>query len=472
MTRLGTHDQKRAEEWFKILEEEKAAETASSEIGQFRSELLIQIALQLIATDSDQALRLGLLSLSGARIPQDFGSLLFALGNVSRRHGDELFRAALASLRRNQYVYDNALISLVNYIFNPRGTLHADTATADAQLLANYFVDAAWSHARGAGVSNVPESSASFYSLLEVRGLPIVSRYAPQRVPELEGQMRELASRLSQAQLENTARMRAAQQQQIAVSNRNSYDIDEQLKRATKETDAQVRDALLHSIAHALMRSDTERALKVAAMIEDTEIREQAENDIYLVGIQQLLDSRSYNEARKTTLKLKRPFLQARVLAQLANKVMAENKDTGRAAEFLSEAADIISKHESVPDKVMALLLIAQQFVKVDRVRGFEILGSAVKAVNQLKTEDTPRSTVLSRSRPMRIKSYIVIDGSEMSTSDRATLDSIDFSQVAPFVAHDYMGTRLVANKIENSLWRAKFLTAVARAALLTSPLS
>lgn len=470
LTRLGTHDQKRAEEWFKILQEEKAVETRSSEMGQLRSELLIQIALQLTATDSDQALRLGLLSLSGGRIPEDFGSLLFALSNVSRSLSNQLFRAALANMRRNEYVYDSALISLVNYIFGPNDTLHPDTAVADAQLLANYFVDAAWRQARGVGVSSVPESNASFYSLVEVRGLPIVSRYAPERVPELQGQMRELASKLSQAQMENTARMRAAQQQQIAVANRNSYDIDEQLERATKEKDAEVRDALLNSIAHALMRSDTERALKVAGMIQDTEIREQAEDEINLVEIQKLLVLRSYNEARKTTFQLKNTFLQAKVLAQLANKVVAENKDTGLAAELLSEAAEILSKHEPVTDKLMALLLIAQNFGKFDAVRGFEILGRAVKALNQLKLEDTPRSTVLSKPRPLRIKSYIVIDGSEMSTSDRATFDSIDFSQVGPFVAHDYMQTRLLANKIENPLWRAKFLTAVASAVLLTPP--
>lgn len=467
LTRLGMHDQQLADAWFKMLEEEKAIETRSSDMGQFRSELLIQLALQLVPTNPAQAQRLGLMSLSGSKIPDDFGSLLFALSNVSRSQSNELFRAAIACWRRNEFIYDIALISLVNYLFNADGTLHSTASIADARLLANYFVDAAWRQPRSAaGVPNLPDSSASFYNFVEMRGLPIVSQYAAPRLPELQGQLREMASRLSQDQLQNAAQMRATQQQQATFANANSYDTEERIERALKEKDIQVRDALLNSIAHSLMRSDNERALKVAAMIDDAETRAQAEDDIYLVKIQQQLLSRSYADARKTTSKLKNTILQAKVLVQLASKALAENKDTGLATELLSEAAEITSKHEPVADKLMSLLVIAQQFAKFDAVRGFEILGVAIKTVNQLKSEDPARRSVLTKPRLVRIKTYTVINGSEMSTSDRATFDSIDFGEVVPFVAHDYLQVKMLGNKIENPLRRARFLTAVASAAL------
>ena len=466
LTRLGTHDRKQAEAWLQTLEEEKIQESRSLESSSFRSELLMQIALQLADNDPGQAKRLGLLSLAGGQIPEGFGRLLFALSRVSRSQSDELFRAALATLRSNEYAYDGALITLINYLFSSGNVLDSDATVADAQLLANYFVDAAWRQARGTATAGLPEASASLYSLIEVRASSIVSRYAPERVPELQGQMRELASRLSHAQLENTARLRASQQQQIAVSSRNSYDIDEQIDRAVKEKDAEVRDSLLNSIAHSLMRANNERALEVASKIQDTEIRTLAEDDIHLVKIQQLLASRSYVEARKATLKLSNPMLQAKVLVELATKIFSQHKDTGRAAELLSEASQITLKSEPVPDKLMTLLLIAQQFARFDSIRGFEALGSAIKTVNQLKGEEAPQS-VLSKPRLLTIKSYTVINGHEMSPGDRATFDSIDFSQVAPFVAHDYIQTRLLGNQIEHPLRRAKFLTAVASALLL-----
>ncbi|HSE17175.1 MAG TPA: hypothetical protein VLB46_08975 [Pyrinomonadaceae bacterium] len=469
LSRLGTHDQKLAEAWLKSLQEEKLSETRASEVNDVRRELLMQIALQLVPSDPQQAQRLGLLALAGNQIPEDFGRLLFALSNIGRSQSDPLFRAAVANLRRNDCAYSSSLLALVNYVFSSSGSLYPDATVSEAELLANYFVDAAWRQSRGIATQSLPESSASFYGLIEVRGWPIVSRYAPERMPELQGQMRELASRLSQSQLENTARLRLTQQQQIAVSTRSSHDIDEQVERAMKEKDIQVRDSLLNSLAHSLMRSDIERALKLAGMIDDSEIRAQVEDDINLVQIQQLLGARSYEEARKTLLKLNNSGLQAKVLVAWASKSLSE-KDTTRASDLLSEAVQITSKNDPTSDKLLSLLLIAQQFVKFDSIRGFEVLGSAIKTVNQLKTDETPASSVLTKPRLMRIKTYTMINGSELSTTDHATFDSIDFSHVAPFVTNDYLQTRLLGNKIEHPLRRAKFLTAVASVMLLSNP--
>jgi hypothetical protein len=95
-------------------------------------------------------------------------------------------------------------------------------------------------------------------------------------------------------------------------------------------------------------------------------------------------------------------------------------------------------------------------------------LGNAIKLINQLKPEEQPARSVLTKPRPLRIKTYTVLNGAEFSTSDRATLESITFSRIAPFVTQDYIQTRLLANKLEQPLWRAKFLTAVGSAMLLT----
>ncbi|HEX7770813.1 MAG TPA: hypothetical protein VF435_00230, partial [Pyrinomonadaceae bacterium] len=463
LTLLGKRDQVRAEAWLKMIEEEKVRETPAAESGHFRSQLLMQIALQLAEDNPAQAQRLGLLSIAGGQIPEDFGRLLFALSRVSRSFSDELFRAAVSNLRRNNYVYDTTLIVLVNYLFSARGVLDSDAALADAKSLANYFVDAAWHQARDVATSGLPEASASFYNLIATRGWPIVSSYAPERLPELQGQMRELASRLSPPQLENAARIRASQQQQLTVFNSDNGNIDERIDHAIKEKDPQVRDALLNRIAHSLMRSNSHKALEVAGKIDEAEIRAQAEDDIRLVVIQRLLVSGSYEDARNVALKLRNPSLHVKVLVELANKVWSQNKDTGRATELLSEASEIISKSEPVPDKVMALLLIAQQFVRFDPIRGFETLGNAIKIVNELKHEETAES-VLSKTHILKIKSYTMLNGSEVSSSDRATFDSIDFNQVEPFVLHDYMQTKLLGNKLDRALPRAKFMTAVARA--------
>lgn len=468
LTRIGTHDRSQAEALLKSLQEEKGLMSTSVRHDNVHSELLVQIALELAAINPEQALQLGLHSLSGTQIPADFGRLLFALSNVNKHLGDRLFRGALMTLRRNDFVYDSALISLVNYLFGSNGNPNPDASVADAQLLANYIVDAAWRQARAAGGSSLPEASAMFYSLVQVRGLPIVSRYAPERFPELQGQMHQMASGLTAAQMQRTKLLQTTQQQQTTIASRNSYDIDEQIERATKEKDPDVRDSLLNSVAHTLMREDGERALKVAAMIDATEVRREAENDIYLALVQKLMRAGSYDEARKITRKFDRPELRAKVLIELTNRALS-NRDTSLATELLSEASDVTSKAETTPDKAILLLNIAQQFGRFDTIRGFEILGDALKLINQLKPEEAPVRSVVAKPRPLRIKTYTVLNGNEFSASDRATLESINFSQLGSFVAQDYLQTRLLGNNFEQPLWRTKFLTAVASAMLLTS---
>ena len=468
LTRIGTHDRRQAEALLKSLQEEKRSSSASSEPSKANSEFLLQIALELSATNPEQALQLGLLSLSGTHIAPDFGRLVFAMSNTNKTLADRLFRAALMALRRNDFLYDSVLISLVNYLFSSNGTLNPDASVADAQLLANYFVDAAWHQARGNEGASLPDASAMFYSLVQVRGLPVVSKYLPQKFPELQGQMRELASGLTTAQMQRTTLLQATQQQQNTIANRNTYDIDEQIERATKEKDPDVRDSLLNSVAHSLMREDNDRALKVAAMIDAVEVRREAENDIYLALVQKLLREGSYDEARKTARKLDRPELQAKVLIELANKVLS-SRDTVLGLELLTESSEVISKADATADKALAMLSIAGQLTKVDSIRAFEALGNAIKTINQLKPEEQPVTSVLTKPRPLRIKTYTVLNGNELSTSDRATLESINFSQIAAFVAQDYIQTRLLANKLEQPLWRAKFLTAVGSAMLLTT---
>jgi hypothetical protein len=216
------------------------------------------------------------------------------------------------------------------------------------------------------------------------------------------------------------------------------------------------------------MRQDSERALKIAGMIEAAEVRKEAEDDINLALIQKLLNSGSYEKARKITQKLDRAELQARVLSELANKVLS-NRDTGLALELLGEASEKTLKAEATPDKAVTLLNIAQQLTRIDTIRGFEVLGCAVSTINQLKAEAAPVRSVLTKPRPLRIKTYTVLNGNELSTSDRATVESINFSQITPFVVHDYIQTRLLANKLEQSLWRVRFLTAVG-SAMLSAP--
>lgn len=465
LQRFGTRDSKQAIEWLKAFENERAGKS-SEKVNSLRPDLLMQIAAQLALTDSEQAMRLGLLALAGDRIPEGFGSLLFSVSRNRRDLSDDLFRAAVATLRRNNFVHDQAILILANYLFTHDGELHSTAKLADAQLLANYYVDGAWKQPGGDG-NPVSSSSASFYTQLELRALPIVSRYAPNRLPELRGQMTRIASGLNAEQRQRTDLSRGMQQDESALASRNNYSLDEQIERAEKEKNQQVRDALFLSIANRLMREDEERALTIAKKIQDEKMRASTEDDIYLVKIQSQLSSlETIAEARKISTQFNNQVFRAKILVQLAAKVLSRYKDQSQAIELLSEALTAITKADDIPDKVLAQLQVAEQFAKFDTIRGFEVLGMALATMNRLQAAKEASPSATTKPPLLRIMNLTVVNGVEMTAGNNATIDSIDFREVQSFAAQDYMQARLLASKLEQPSQRANYLIAVAATVL------
>ena len=470
LQRFGVHDSKAAAAWLKAFENDRADKSSAKSDGS-RPELLMQIGAQLALTDPEQGARIGHLALAGDRIPEGFGMLLFNLHRNRRDLSDELFRAAIATLRRNNYVYDPALTVLANYLFASTGELHSPGKLAEAQLLANYYVDAAWKQPGGGG-RPVSPSTASFYTTLELRALPIVARYAPTRLPELRGQMTRIASDLNAEQRQRTDLFRTIQQQESAVASRNDYSLDEQIERADKEKNPQVRDALFLSIANRLMRQDAERALTIAQKIQDEKLRASTQDDIYLSEIMSLLGSGTTAELRKVSTKFNNQLFRAKILAQLAAKALSRHKDQSLAIELLSEALTAMAKTDDVPDKVLAQFQVVEQFAKFDTIRAFEVLGTSLATVNRLQAEKATVSTATTKPPLLRVMNIAVINGMEMSPGYEATLDSIDFREVRSLATQDYMQARLLATKLDQPLQRANYLTAIATSILKPEKLS
>lgn len=456
---LGAKDSKRAEAWLKELETDKRADARESAAStQSRLELFSQIALELAPTAPDQASRLGLASLSGSDIPEGFPRLLFAMANVDRQLSDQLFRAAISTLRRGGFVSTTPLIALSNYLFSPGGELVPSARLNDAQLLSNYFIDAAWQQPGGPTVSS---ATASLYNLLETRGLPIVAKYSAERLPELRGQMTRIGSALTPEQTQQFNLLKNIQQQQNTIATRNNYDLEEQIARAEREKDPQVRDTLLNSIVHVLMRQDIDKARTLSSKIGDESLRSLAEDDLTLMKVQQNLFARSYEEARKTATQFNNALLRAKVLIQLAAKSYSDGRNATQSMELLSEALTAVAKAPDSCNKTVVLLSAVEQYARFDSVRAFETLGAAVNCLNRSKN-DKPAPSVTSKPPPLRIKTYTVINGLELTAENEASPDSIDFAQVKSLVASDYLQLKFFATRIEQPLQRGSFLVAVA----------
>ena len=413
-------------------------------------------------------LKLGGVALFG-NSSASFGRLLMALRDKDKAFGDILFRQALLSMRSNGFAYDPALISISNYAFFSNGMPLPDVSSANIGLTIQYLVDAAGAqgaHSRSGTVraSNDHPSLVSFYSFLSNRVLPLVARNAPDKSVLLQSSLADIAEAFTLEQRRQAEILASLGQPNSGQSSGDDSDIESRLRRAEQAKDVAARDFLFRSLVMQLIPVEPERALEVARKIDDQQLRAQTEDDVYLVLMQKAFGLGSETEARTLALKFNDLPRRARWLAQIAGGQMRRSKDRIETAELLSQAHAIAVKGDNTPVKLEVLLFIAKEFVRFDQDRGFEILSEAVSLTNRL--EKAPSQSNKSTLPVLRVIRITVIDGEEVSTDDRVTIDSIDFNQVSAFVERDYLRTSYLGSEIKDRFFRSKYFIALARSVL------
>ncbi len=300
-----------------------------------------------------------------------------------------------------------------------------------------------------------------FYSFLISRAMAIVARNSPDRLALLQSNVSELAQGISIEQRQQADTLASLADQRTALLNGNDADIESRIHRAEQEKNSSTRNFLLRNLVIQLMRRDPEQALDVTKKIDDVDLRAQAEDDVYLVMLQNAFRGASYDEAKRLALRLNDINRRAQWLAQVATQVSSRTKDRAEVIDLLSEAYSIAAKGDNTPAKLEVLLFIAKEFVLLDRERGFDILSEAAETANRLKKPEPKTNTP---SRPVfKVITMTVVNGKEVSTDDTATLDSIDFSQIIPFTERDYLRTSLVGDTLKDRSLRAKYFIALAR---------
>jgi hypothetical protein len=474
LKRYGLHDHAGAEAWLKDFEDQlEAARTTSNHsnrMSQEQAELSAEMALAAVAQNPNEALRLGLLSLSADETPASFGRLLMTLRSIDKALSDALLRQALLAMRNWGFKYDQALVFLANYAFFSNGSRLPDTSPADVQVFTQYFVDAAaaqGARSRSGAVRDDGDQSSMgiLYSFLTNRALPIVALNAPAQLTLLQTNVAELAQGLSSDQRQQADMLAAMLSQRSGSLDGKDSDIDSRIRRAEQEKNVSTRDSLWRNLVLQVMRNDPDQALSLAGKIDDQDMRAQTEDDVYLVLMQKAFASGSYDEARTGALKFNDANRRARWLVQIADRVSPRSKDPSEAADLLSQAYAIAAKSDNTPVKLEVLLLIAKEFVSFDEERGFDTLSKAVDIANGLdpKVASKPNHS----SGPIiRMTSISVVGGKGVTNDDRPTLNSIDFNQLSAFAERDYLRTSGLGDGLKDHLLRAKYFIAMARSIL------
>jgi hypothetical protein len=460
---FAKHDPVAAERWLDLTsDQQKTEDSGAKQISQERAEFLAQLAAQLAKTNPDEAQKLGLLSLGAKEVPRAFIQLLFTLTNIDPAKSASLFQAALAAMHRNGSSGRSTLGILSNYLFLNNGFLFRQTEAANARLFVDYVLAAA---AIEVGLmrqalsnkASIPDSSVSLTNFLALRGLAIVRANAPDKLAFLQPIFNELSSALNQQQRDDLALMSVGMRQQDVLDTAGQGDIEAQSQRAEHEKDSVVRDHLWRVLAIQIMRGDSERASSIAARIDDQELREQTEDDINLVVAGETVRGASYEEARKIALRFNDTNLRSKTLAELADRAWLRSKNREKANELLSEAYEMASRGAFTADRAAITLLLAQKFAKFDLDRSFSLLEAAIKIINQLQIT-APAPSAQKPGPRIRMISISLVGSAELTTGYHATLDSLDFQDLADLVRTDYFRSRNLGDSIHNKTVRARYL--------------
>ena len=139
----------------------------------------------------------------------------------------------------------------------------------------------------------------------------------------------------------------------------------------------------------AVVENDFERALSIAGKLSRGPSRLNVEAMARQRAAMAALGKEDFVEVDRYARDLPNLVQRATVFDQLL-LALEKRKDSGRAAEVLAEAEQSIGKAEDGPEKVRALLIIAGAAARLDPLRGFEILRSAITAINKSHDGYTP----------------------------------------------------------------------------------
>ena len=115
----------------------------------------------------------------------------------------------------------------------------------------------------------------------------------------------------------------------------------------------------------------------------------------------------------------------------MADRSIDVQADRVRAAELLSEVVTLAEKAENTSQKVRAFLGAAQAYSKFDKIIAFEVLRTAVKAINSQSGDDFEETYFIRRIAGTHFSHNAIlrVEGFSLERAFRA-LGAYDFTGV------------------------------------------
>jgi hypothetical protein len=339
--------------------------TSSREESE-RCELLMSAALQVVDRDPQQAMAFAQMSVA-LGLSSNLARLLTMLRTVDAERADLLFSNAVARLEQSSQVdladihtLGSYLVSVVN-----SGSKQPLSKPLVVRFL-NFAFDQISTCESAAQRGPRRDDSAALYFIGRQLN-DLFGRYLPYRLDQLH---RYVSDQSEAGPYDN-----AIDPDAVKVAGPGDT-----AREAIEAIDPVERDSLYARAALGwLAQAELKDAQTTALKISDTATRDR----VLVQIVRRQSSAKRIDDALVLTRRITDETARVELLVMLSSAVRV-SKDNLRAAELLDEAATLSLKARPTLDRARALVMIASSFSGFDTVRSFEVLQSAVKAINDL----------------------------------------------------------------------------------------
>lgn len=345
-----------------------------------RCELLMSAALQVVDRDPQQAMAFAQMSVA-LGISSNLARLLTLMRTVDAERADLLFSNAVARLEQSSQVDLADVHTLGSYVVS---VVNSGSRQPLSKPLVLRFLNFAFDQIarrepapqRGA---RRDDSAALYFIGRQLTDL--FGRYLPYRLNQLQRFVSDQSEAGSYDEAFDAGALKVSAPADIA-------------REAIEAIDPTERDSLYARAALAwLAQAEVKDAQTTALKISDAATRDRV--------LVQIARRHSYEKRIEDALGLTRRITDetARVeLLVLLSRAARASKDNVRAADLLDEAATCSLKARPTLERARSLVMIASSFSAFDTVRSFEVLQSAVKAINDLVKQEEESKDEMSGS--------------------------------------------------------------------------
>lgn len=347
-----------------------------SRVDAERRELLMSAALQVVDRDPQQALTFAQMSVA-LGISSNLARLLTLMRTVDAERADLLFSNAVARLEQAARVDLADVRTLGSYVVS---AVNSGSKQPMSKPLVLRFLNFAFNQiaadepAMQSGSSQ--EDSAALY-FLGRQLTDLFGRYLPYRLHQLQSYLGDQSAAGYYDEVIDPGALKISAPGDIA-------------REAIEAIDLAERDSLYARAAIAwLAQADLKDAQATALKISDAATRDRVLAQI----VRRHSSEKQIDEALGLTRRITDETARVELLALLSSAARA-SKDNLRATELLDEAAACSLKAQPTLDRARSLVMIAGSFAPFDTMRSFEVLESAVKAINDLVRQEESKDVM------------------------------------------------------------------------------